>query len=197
MEFKIENTEVYGIERAVVNSGNSFRTTIRNTSEINEKDWARAERLGAVEPGTGHDTFLNAITVTADITAPLYWWKQAQRYHWLEFISSQSTMHCVLKFSIKDQCVKNVDERVVKVLEELIEEYNSMSSVKPEFKKALWNKIIASLPCGFCLGASMTTNYRQLKTICKQRKGHPLKEWGVFIKWCHSLPKFDELTGVK
>lgn len=197
MEFKIENTEVYGIERAVVNSGNSFRTTIRNKSEITEKDWTRAERLGAVEPGTGHDTFLNAITVTADIMAPLYWWKQAQRYHWLEFISSQSTMHCVLNFDIKNQCVKDVDERVINVLEELIEEYNSMSSVKPEFKKALWNKIIASLPCGFCLGASMTTNYRQLKTICKQRKGHPLKEWETFIKWCHSLPKFDELTGVE
>lgn len=197
MDFKIENTEVYGVERAVVNSGNSFRTTIRNKLDINDKDWARAERLGSVEPGTGHDTFLNAIIVTADITAPLYWWKQAQRYHWLEFVSSQSTMHCVLKFNIKDQCVDDVDERVIKILEELIEEYNSMSSVKPEYKKHLWDRIIASLPCGFCLGASMTTNYRQLKTICKQRKGHPLKEWKVFIDWCHSLPKFDALTGVE
>lgn len=38
MKFKIENTEVYGVERAVVNSGNSFRTSIRNAADINDKD---------------------------------------------------------------------------------------------------------------------------------------------------------------
>ena len=113
MEFKIENTQVFGIEKAIVASGNSYRTTIRNENELNEKDIARAEKLGQVDPGTGHDTFLNACLVTMDITAPLYWWKQAQRYHWLEFVSSQSTMHCVLKFDLKNQCVDNVDEKII------------------------------------------------------------------------------------
>ena len=88
MEFKIENTKVYGIEKAVVASGNSYRTNIRDESELDEKDNIRATKLGQVAPGTGHDTFLNACLVTMDIVAPLYWWKQAQRYHWLEFVSS-------------------------------------------------------------------------------------------------------------
>ena len=48
--------------------------------------------------------------------------------------------------------------------------------------------------CGFCLGATMTTNYQQLKTMYHQRKYHKLKEWGVFCKWCESLPQFIELT---
>lgn len=77
--------------------------------------------------------------------------------------------------------MEEVDERVVAILKELIDEYNKQSAIKPDYKKILWKKIIASLPCGFCLGASMTTNYRQLKTICKQRKGHPLSEWEDFI----------------
>lgn len=195
MKFKIENTEVYGIEKAVVNSGNSFRTTIRTTDDLNEKDWVRCKKLGSVEPGSGHDSFLNGCLVTMDVTAPLYWWKQAQRYHWLEFISSQSTMHCVLKFKIKEQCVEEVDERIIEIVQEMINEYNAEED--NDKKKFIWRKIIASLPCGFCLGATMTTNYRQLKTICKQRKGHPLKEWKTFIDWCHTLPHFDELTAIE
>lgn len=61
MEFKIENTQVFGIEKAIVASGNSYRTTIRNENELNEKDIARAEKLGQVDPGTGHDTFLKRV----------------------------------------------------------------------------------------------------------------------------------------
>ena len=198
MEFKIENTQVFGIEKAIVASGNSYRTTIRNENELNEKDITRAEKLGQVDPGTGHDTFLNACLVTMDITAPLYWWKQAQRYHWLEFVSSQSTMHCVLKFDLKNQCVDNVDEKIIDIINSLISEYNKAKEYRDlEFANKLWYKIIASLPCGFCLSATMTTNYRQLKTICKQRTGHKLTEWKMFIDWCKQLPKFSELTGIK
>jgi hypothetical protein len=191
MEFKIENTKVYGIEEAIVDSGNSFRTEFREVKDLNDKDYTRVEKLGNVAPGSGHDTFLNGIAVTMNITAPLYWWKQAQRYHWLEFISSQSTMHCVLKFNIRQQCVDNVDPLILDRMEKLIWFYNQNPTEEN------WQIIIASLPCGFCLGASMVTNYRQLKTMCLQRKGHRLKEWSEFIDWCISLPKFSELTGIK
>lgn len=198
MEFKIENTKVYGIEKAIVASGNSYRTSLRDESELDEKDNIRAIKLGQVAPGTGHDTFLNACLVTMDIVAPLYWWKQAQRYHWLEFVSSQSTMHCVLKFDIKNQCTNNVDLRIIDILEMLVADYNKAKEENNiERANELWYKIIASLPCGFCLGATMTTNYRQLKTICIQRNGHRLKEWKTFIDWCKTLPKFLELTGIK
>lgn len=198
MEFKIENTKVYGIEKAIVASGNSYRTYLRDEEALDEKDNIRATKLGQVAPGTGHDTFLNACLVTMDIVAPLYWWKQAQRYHWLEFVSSQSTMHCVLKFDIKNQCTNNVDLRIIDILEMLIADYNKAKEENnTERANELWYKIIASLPCGFCLGATMTTNYRQLKTICIQRNGHRLKEWKTFIDWCKQLPKFKELTGIK
>jgi hypothetical protein len=191
MNFKIENTNVYGVEEAVLASGNSFRTEFRELSDLNEKDWKRGIKLGAVDPGTGHDSFLNGITVTMNITAPLYWWKQAQRYHWLEFVSSESTMHCVMKFDIKKQCVENTDKIILERMNQLIANYNEYPSEEK------WRTIIASLPCGFCLGATLITNYRQLKTICKQRKGHRLKEWETFIDWCLTLPHFTELTGIE
>lgn len=195
MKFKIENTQVYGYERAIKASGNPMRTVIE-TSDIDEKDIQRAVRLGTTKQGAGHDNFLKGILVQLDVTAPLYWWKQAQRYHWFDFISSQSTMHCLLKFDIRTQCVEETDERVIKVLEELVAEYNAL----PEFdesKKAKWRTLVATLPCGFCLGATMTTNYQQLKTMYYQRRTHKLEEWKIFCQWCESLPGFTELTTVR
>ena len=195
MEFKIENTQVYGYERAIKASGNPMRTVIE-TTDIDEKDIQRAVRLGTTKQGAGHDNFLKGILVQLDVTAPLYWWKQAQRYHWFDFISSQSTMHCLLKFDIRTQCVDEVDDRVIKVLEELVAEYNAL----PEFdesKKAKWRTLVATLPCGFCLGATMTTNYQQLKTMYYQRRTHKLEEWKIFCQWCESLPGFTELTTVR
>lgn len=195
MKFKIENTQVYGYERAIKASGNPMRTVIE-TSDIDDKDIARAIRLGTTKQGAGHDNFLKGILVQLDVTAPLYWWKQAQRYHWFDFISSQSTMHCLLKFDIRTQCVDETDDRVIKVLEELVAEYNAL----PEFdesKKAKWRTLVATLPCGFCLGATMTTNYQQLKTMYYQRRTHKLEEWKIFCAWCESLPGFTELTTVR
>lgn len=195
MKFKIENTQVYGYERAIKASGNPMRTVIE-TSDIDDKDIARAVRLGTTKQGAGHDNYLKGILVQLDVTAPLYWWKQAQRYHWFDFISSQSTMHCLLKFDIRTQCVDETDDRVIKVLEELVVEYNAL----PEFdesKKAKWRTLVATLPCGFCLGATMTTNYQQLKTMYYQRRTHKLEEWKIFCAWCETLPGFLELTTVR
>lgn len=193
MEFKIENTEIYGLNKAIKASGNPMRTVLDNNN-IEDKDIKRAEKLGSSPSGEGHDNFLKGVIVQFDVTAPLYWWKQAQRYHWFDFISSQSTMHCLLKFNIKTQCVKETNNEILLILERLVENYNECED--KDKKTELWRELVASLPCGFCLGASMTTNYQQLKTMYKQRSYHKLKEWKEFCSWCIKLPYFKEFTGV-
>lgn len=190
MEFKIEKTVIYGLDKSIIASGNAMRTTMQdNELEANEKDLKRAINLGTTKSGEGHDNFLNGIIVQFDLYAPLYMWKQLQRYHFLDFISSQSTMHRLVKFNIKEQCVSDVDERILERYQELLDEYNNCN----ESKDKLWRTLVASLPCGFVLGATMTTNYRQLKTIYNQRKHHKLKEWHEFCRWCETLPNFKEL----
>lgn len=195
MNFNIKNTFVYGLDHAIKASGNPMRTVI-DTSEVTEKDISRAIKLGATKQGEGHDNYLKGILVQLDVTAPLYWWKQAQRYHWFDYISSQSTMHCLLKFDIKSQCVDETNSKILDILKKLVDEYLAIPDAD-ETKKEKWRELVASLPCGFCLGASMTTNYQQLKTMFNQRKYHKLKEWHVFCDWCLSLPRFSELTGCK
>jgi hypothetical protein len=150
MEFKITNTQVYGLERAIKASGNPMRVEI-DTSEINDKDFVRATKLGIAKSGEGHDNFLKGILVQMDVTAPLFWWKQAQRYHWFDFISSQSTMHCLLKFDVTKQCVSDTNEEVVRIVSEMIKEYLSLSE-DDNRKKTLWREIVALSPLVFASG---------------------------------------------
>lgn len=218
MEFKIENTEVYGLSKSVIASGNAMRTEMdRNDTSIfiidkytdeqmiedrYKSHFKRACNLGNTKSGEGHDNFLNGIIVQFDIYAPLYMWKQLQRYHFLDFISSQSTMHRLTKFNIKEQCVEDTDKVILERYQELLDKYNNfnyyvfssvMNDSEKQEKEQLWRTLVASLPCGFVLGATMTTNFRQLKTMYLQRKHHKLKEWHEFCKWCEELPYFREL----
>lgn len=73
MEFKITNTEVYGLNKSFIASGNAMRTTMSdNMKERSEKDTKRAITLGSTKTGEGHDNFLNGIIVQFDLYAPLY-----------------------------------------------------------------------------------------------------------------------------
>lgn len=208
MEFQINKTEVYGLEKSVIASGNAMRVEMddnmldlsleENTVKY-QKDLKRAYKLGNTDQGEGHDNFLNGIIVQFDMYAPLYMWKQIQRYHWMDFISSQSTMHRLTRFNIKESCVGDVDSYILERYQQLLDEYNDFDNRykdeinKVQLKNKLWRKLVASLPSGFVLGATMTTNYRQLKTIYHQRKHHKLEEWHAFCEWVKSLPQFKEL----
>lgn len=193
MNFWIGNEHVYGLERAVKASGNPMRTQI-DASEPNEKDYIRAVKLGSTRGGEGHDNFLKGITVQLDVGAPLYWWKEAQRYHWFDFISSESTMHCLLKFDVSAQCVDETDPKILERMKELVAEYNAIPEEDRDARLHKWRVLVASLPEGFCLAATMITNYQQLKTMYRQRRNHKLKEWHIFCDWCDTLPRFAELT---
>lgn len=205
MEFKIENTEVYGINKSIIASGNAMRVEMDDNLVCpGVKDFSRAAKLAGTKTGEGHDNFLNGIIVQFDLYAPLYMWKQIQRYHWMDFVSSQSTMHRLTKFDVPSQCVKDTDEEVMYRVQELIDKYNDfVEGYKPiaddpeikALREAKWRTIVASLPCGFVLGATMTTNYRQLKTIYLQRKSHKLREWHEFCEWIKSLPHSHLITG--
>lgn len=76
MEFTIDNTFVYGLDRAVKASGNPMRTEI-DLSDLTEKGMKRATILGNTQSGEGHDNYLKGILVHLDVTAPFYWWKAA------------------------------------------------------------------------------------------------------------------------
>ena len=199
---KLENTEVYGLERAIIASGLSFRSApkIDLTRDINEKDWKRGKNLGNAESGQGHDGYLKGIVVQVDITYPQYWTKQAQRYHFFEICMSSSAMHMLCKNAalpfeeFKKQYNEYVDDDIIKRVQEYAKQFNECTDEKKKYE--LFMKMQSNNPLGYELTMSVTTNYLQLKTMYNQRKHHRLKEdWGAFCDWCDTLPHFKDLTG--
>ena len=127
---------------------------------------------------------------------------EAERYHFLDFVSSQSTMHRITKFDLDKAYIEYVDPRIIEIMKEKVADYNEYcekfkdaepGSLADRMKKIKYLEILYSNPCGFRLTARMTTNYRQLKTIYQQRKNHRLPEWVMFCKWIETLPMFKEI----
>lgn len=182
---KIENVNVYGINNSVKASKYPMSIDI---SALNDEITNTVKKLGKSGTGEGHDQFLTGIIVQFDLTFSLKAWTEAQRYHFLDFVSSQSTMHRISKFNIEEQCNEYVDERIIDILKEKKLAYD----FDPAPEKYL--EILYNIPAGFQLTARMTTNYRQLKTIYRQRKDHRLPEWREFCKWIEALPYFKEIV---
>ena len=199
----IKNVQIYGLEESIRASKFPMAVdTDKCTSEITE----RTISLGSVATGTGHDNFLKGIIVQFDWTFTPKCSVEVERYHFIDFVSSQSTMHRITKFDLDKAYIEYVDPRIISIMKEKVMEYNDMSSPTnlvpqsvewqkafEETKKKKYLEILYSNPCGFKLTARMTTNYRQLKTIYAQRKDHRLPEWRVFCQWIETLPMFKEL----
>ena len=189
---KIENVKVYDLEESINASGYPMRTTIQ-MKEIEEKDLNRAEKLSvlSVRDNGAHGQFLTGIRVAFDLTFSNKAWVEAERYRFLEFVSSQSTMHRITKFDLDKQYNQYVDPRVIDIMKEKVSEYNNMEDGPDKVEKYL--EILYTNPAGFELTARMTTNYRCLKNIYKQRKNHRLPEWREFCKWVETSPYAKEL----
>lgn len=183
---KIENTKVYGLSNAIRCSKFPMSVDTEScTSEITNT----TKKLASCKTGTGHDNFLNGIIVQFDLTFTVKAWTEAERYHFFDFISSQSTMHRIAKFNLDEAYNEYVDKRIIEIMKELVDRYNKTNS--PED----YLNLLYSNPCGFELTAGMTTNYRQLKTIYQQRFNHRLPEWREFCNWLKKLPNSEWITG--
>ena len=189
---KIENVNVYDLDQSLIASGYPLVTEIKQRS-VEEKDLSRAIKLSiaSVRDNGAHGQFLTGIRVAFDLTFSNKAWVEAERYRFLEFVSSQSTMHRICKFDLNNQYNQYVDPRVIAIMQEKVKEYNELEDGEAKTQKYL--EILYTNPAGFELTARITTNYRCLKNIYKQRKNHRLPEWREFCKWIETLPYAQEL----
>lgn len=189
----VSNVKVYGLRDSIKASKYPMSTDI---TKLNDEMTSTVVKLAQSKKGEGHDNFLNGIVVQFDLTFTVKAWVEAERYHFLDFVSSQSTMHKITKFDLDNAYIRYVDDRIIEIMKEKVNEYNKLSELKYTPKNLLDEKyleILYSNPCGFRLTARMTTNYRQLKTIYSQRKTHRLKEWRSFCEFIECLPYAKEL----
>ena len=183
----VTNTKVYGLDESIIRAKYPMSVDI---STLNSEVTKGVLALAKCEKGTGHDNWLNGVLVQFDLTYTVKAWTEAERYHFLDFVSSQSTMHRIAQFDLDKQYDEHTDPRIIEIVKELAAKYNETKD--PED----YLRLLMSNPCGFQLTAGMTTNYRQLKTIYAQRRTHRLPEWREFCAWIETLPYAKEfITG--
>ena len=105
------NTRVFGVLESIKASGYPMSTEINNA--ISSSDFERADKLANAKSGSGHSCFLKGISIQTDITAPQYWWQQAQRYHFFDIVSSQSKMHKINQMDLDASCNKWVTKNTI------------------------------------------------------------------------------------
>jgi hypothetical protein len=103
-------------------------------------------------------------------------------------------MHRITKFDLDKQYNEYVDARVIEIMKEKVEEYNKMkeNNTSNDILSQKYLEILYTNPAGFELTARLTTNYRCLRNIYRQRKNHRLPEWREFCKWIETLPMAKE-----
>jgi len=185
MREQITNVAVYGLEESIRASKYPMAISVDDCDgSITNGVLSR----GHAPIGSAHDCYLKGITVQFDLTMSIKMSVEMERYHFIDFVSSQSTMHRITRLDIDEQCNEYVDERAKQLVRELVAAYNA-DQTPENYLRVLYN-----VPTGFCLTARMTTNYLQLKTIYEQRHNHRLPEWRSFCAWVLTLPHFDELV---
>ena len=211
---KTENTMVCGWEPAIrgmrnpLNSwdkSDSYWTHIENPETLNtapfqffvgENDLALMKSLA--KAGSDHRKFMRMIVVYVDVTAPLYWWKEACTYRIGTTMNSCSTMHKIHErdLTLDDFSCEHLNPGSLDTLELLIEHLNycrRWHSV--ELNKDWWYQMIQLLPSSYNQRRTWMLNYEVLRNIYHARKNHKLDEWHQFCDWIETLPYSELITG--
>jgi len=198
---KLENTEVHGIARAIYSARNAMNSWDKSDSDfvtdtLGENDLRLARNL--VKAGSDHSKFMRMINVTVDITAPMYWWKEADTYKVGTVRNSCSTMHKVhaKEFELDDFSHEHLNEDVIN------NPFNAIINCLNFFRelyiqngdKSDWWQIIQLLPSSYNQRATLQLNYAVLRNIYHSRKNHKLDEWHTFCHWIESLPYSELIT---
>ena len=206
---KIENVDVHGVARAIYSARNAMNSWDKSdsrfeTDTMGENDLKLAKQL--VKAGTDHAKFMRMITVTLDIVAPMYWWKEASTYKVGTVRNSCSTMHTIHKkeFTLDDfshehltDCYDSNGQLCCEfgwILECLINDLNAARELYLETKdKKYWWQMIQLLPSSYNQRSTVQLNYAVLRNIYHARKGHKLKEWRDFCEWVKDELPYSEL----
>ena len=215
---KIENVDVYGWEAAIRGMRNPKNSWDSSDSEfvpwdntdfkIGFADFALMNKL--CEAGTDHRKFMRMINVTADITAPLYWWKEYDTYKVGTVANSCSTMHKIAakEFTLDDFSHEHLldspmaDVFQIKspldVLYSVIDMLNLCREKYLETKdKKYWWQMIQLLPSSYNQRRTVQLNYEVLANMYHARKNHKLDEWRDFCEWTETFLPYAELITKK
>lgn len=198
----IELTEVSGFEAAIRGMRNPMNSWEKSDScwkwegyEVGQNDHDLMMRLA--KAGTEHAKYLRMITVTVDVVAPLYWWKEFDTYKVGTVANSCSTMHKLHsnELSFDDFSFDHLGLGSLSVLRMTIDHLNKCRrNFLESGDKDDWWQLIQLLPSSYNQKRTVMLNYQALANIYRQRKNHKLDEWREFCAWIKTLPYSELIT---
>lgn len=216
---RITNTEVFGWDAAIRGMRNPMNSWDKSDSKhwhetivghvverrvVGMNDRALMKKL--VKAGSDHAKFMRMINVTADITAPLYWWKEFDTYKVGTVANSCSTMHKIAdkEFTLDDFSYEHLTPAAIATIRTVIERLNfarkeflkgrkSSEFGMPSAKEYWWD-MIQLLPSSYNQLRTVQLNYAVLRNIYHARRNHKLDEWRDFCSWVESLPYAELIT---
>ena len=204
---KIEKTEVYGWEAAIRGMRNPMNSWEKSDSKwdgfgdadgycVGDNDHDLMMRLA--KAGSVHAKYRRMITVTCDITAPLYWWKEFDTYKIGTVANSCSTMHKIhaKEFTLDDFSF----ERTLCICSWFITSVlNVLNTARERYletkDKVHWDTMIQFLPSSYNQKRTVMLNYEVLVGMYRDRMNHKLDEWRNFCCWVLGLPYSEIITG--
>ena len=214
----IENAQVFGFQAAIRGMRNPKNSWAKSDStfelstdesgvqmiDIGPADLKLAAALANSGPDDGK--FLRMVHVQLDVTAPLYWWKEADQYKVGTVTDSCSTMHKIhaKKFSIDDFSHEHLmDDAMADVFQVrspwdvLYSTVDMLNLCRKKFletgDKVYWWQLIQLLPSSFNQRRTWDLNYAVLRNIYHARRNHKLDEWHTLCNWIETLPYAEEL----
>ena len=211
---KIEKTEVYGFKAAIRGMRNPMNSWDRSDSDCKtiirdngkyvedftgDNDLKLMRQLA--KSGSVHAKYRRMITVTCDITAPMFWWAEFDTYKVGTVRNSCSKMHKIHSEELlnEDFSCEGCREigswatlcfvTVQNTCNKLREKYNETK------EKKYWRALIELLPESYNQRATVQLNYEVLAGMYYWRKDHKLDEWHTFCEWVESLPYAEIITG--
>lgn len=204
---KIENVDAYGFDHAVKAMRNPMNSWDKSDSEWSSANWCDAiftigdDDIALMKKlykaGVEHRTYARMIYLWMDITAPLYWWKEMDRYMIGKTQISTSTMHKIQskEFTFDDFSHEHLDSVAQDVLEITIKYLNHYRDRFNEKKdKTDWWQMIQLLPSSYNQKRTVSMTYETVFKIIRERKGHKLDEWNEFVELLKDLPYVREIV---
>jgi hypothetical protein len=214
----IENAQVFGFQAAIRGMRNPKNSWAKGDSTFELSTDERGVQMIDLGPadrelaaalansGQDHGKFLRMVHVQLDVTAPLYWWKEADQYKVGTVTDSCSTMHKIhaKKFTIDDFSHEHLmDDAMADVFQVrspwdvLYSTVDMLNLCRKKFlednDKKYWWQLIQLLPSSYNQRRTWDLNYAVLRNIYHARKNHKLDEWHTLCNWIETLPYAEEL----
>lgn len=211
MSIVIENAvfpsqeQLSAVARGIRNPMNSWdkndTPTWEKSGRFGLNDYGLAMRLANTgEDNRSHCKYLRMMQVIVDITAPLYFWKEASTYKVGTVRNSCSTMHRIAskEFTLDDFSHEHLKPIAEECLKSVIVKLNYYRSAYLESKsKDDWWQLIQLLPSSYNQKSTVSLNYEVLHKVYIDRRNHKLDEWQKFCNWIETIPMADLIVGEK